>query len=115
MTPEDSDLLAEVSRELAILPGHWEWNCPTAEFAVDINRVEPPTRSPGTVGFDRTRLTSLMRQLRSAGEIPPVGLRRLGGRPYEYAVYDGYHRFWISLALGVRALPALLVEPIELR
>lgn len=114
MTPDDQDLLAEVARDLGIAAGPREWNCPTAEQVVDIRQIEPPRRRPPTPGFDRTSLVWLVRQLQSNGEVPPVGLKRLSGSPYDYAVYDGYHRYWISLALGLQTLPARFVEPVDL-
>ena len=83
----------------------------TAEAVpVPLVEIEPPYRVPTCVkdlrGFDRERLVLVLQGIAMGAQIPPVPLleiRQAG--PYRYRVFDGFHRFYASIAAGFECLP----------
>lgn len=82
--------------------------------------IEPSTRCPETVrdfrGFERDRLIEILRGIASAASIPPICLLTLreGDRvshPYHYAILNGHHRFYASIAAGFDLIPAFCRDP----
>ncbi|MGB5084273.1 MAG: hypothetical protein WBO09_06615 [Methylocystis silviterrae] len=86
---------------------------------IALREIEPPFRSVGCPkdfgGFERERLVAVLRGIAGGDEIPPVQLRALKPLndwhrlPFPYQVYDGFHRFYASVAAGFEFLPASIV------
>ena len=86
----------------------------TAEVVpVRLVEIEPPYRVPACVkdsrGFERERLVFVLRGIATVAQIPPVSLQELSlACPYRYRVYDGFHRFYASIAAGFEYLPGIV-------
>jgi len=89
----------------------------SAASLVLLREVEPPHRvvehPKDWLGFDRSRLISVLRGIVSSAEFAPVPLLTLLSSdfprpPYRYRVRDGFHRFYASIAAGFECLPAAI-------
>jgi hypothetical protein len=82
-------------------------------IAIGIEEVQPPVRLPTVEhdfnGFDRQRFLAVLSGMIQDLELPPIILRRLPSpefeelgtpNPYKYRVYDGFHRYYASVAAG---------------
>ena len=68
---------------------------------ISISEIATPVRNSGVLGLNEERTVSILRAMTSGqilpaveGDIPP------GVSEFRYRVRDGYHRFYISVALG---------------
>jgi len=79
---------------------------------VPIAEIKPIHRSPGVTldhaGFNRDRMTKILRGLRDGDQIEPVQVSTLDAGPYKFQIYDGFHRFHASVAVGFTALPVII-------
>ena len=71
---------------------------------VPIPEVAAPVRNPGVVGLHRDRTVSLLRAITSNHPLPPIPVDRPPGQT-RYRLRDGYHRYYISVALGFSHVP----------
>jgi len=81
---------------------------------VSLVEVEPPTRSAGVPPFKKCKLIPVLFGFQSPeSPLPPVPVL-LNGTPgqYRYKVYDGYHRYYASAAVGYESLPVVVIDPI---
>jgi len=62
-------------------------------------------------GFDYGRMTRILQGIASRQVIPPVEVKVKDCQPgeYRYEVYDGWHRFYASVAAGFPCLPTITV------
>ncbi|WP_154668205.1 hypothetical protein [Pseudoduganella violaceinigra] len=68
---------------------------------VPINSIEPIVRAAGVHTFVMPRAMSILEAIKSCSLLPPVMVYRWATTPgYEYKLYDGFHRYYLSLALG---------------
>ena len=73
---------------------------------VSITEVTPPQRDPGIVRFSEERTVSILKAFVARQPIPPVEVHRLRNLPSErLSVRNGYHRYFLSLAVGFTMLP----------
>jgi hypothetical protein len=89
----------------------------TAEAArtVPLVDIEPPFRCPTVPkdfrGFDRRRMIDVLAGIAVDQALPPVPLLILPkrdnlGSPFAFALINGVHRFYASIAAGFEELPA---------
>jgi hypothetical protein len=92
----------------------------TATGTIPLRNIEPPVRFPECPqdggGFKRESMVSVLRGISSGSDIEPVPLIVLPSfpefavprppRPFDFRVYNGYHRFYASVAAGFSCLPA---------
>jgi hypothetical protein len=67
---------------------------------VSIKSVAPPQRNPGILGLRKERTISLLKAIVCGDELPP-----LPPQSEHLTVRDGFHRYFISVALGFPMLP----------
>jgi hypothetical protein len=81
---------------------------------VSLAEVEPPTRDPSVPPFKKYKLIPVLFGFQSPeGSLPPVSVSLRGAAgPYRYRVYDGYHRYYASVAAGYSSLPVVLMESV---
>ena len=73
---------------------------------VSITEVTPPQRAPGTDGLRKERAVSILKAFVAREPLPPVDVQRLRNSPSErLSVLNGYHRYYLSLAVGFTMLP----------
>jgi hypothetical protein len=79
-------------------------------FLLDLDDIEPPSRS---VGVERYRSKECYEQIKSGmqsgDQFPPIEVIRLTNEK-KFAVYDGFHRFYISKELGFSKIPVRVIE-----
>jgi hypothetical protein len=71
---------------------------------MSFNNLQAPIRDPGTTWFNKKRMVSLMKGVISGKAMPPVEVH-LKPEENKYSVKNGFHRFYMSVALGFKALP----------
>lgn len=80
---------------------------------IPIALIKPLHRNAGVEkdfgGFDRKRLVNVLAGFVAGQPIIPVKVRLALQAPYEYSLYDGYHRFRASVAAGFTDIPAIIV------
>jgi len=81
-------------------------------IVLPIAQLKPPLRDPGTPNFDEKRALSLLEAFRTAAPLPPIMVEvpKQSIAPYVYRVWDGFHRFHLSVSVGFTHIPAI-VEP----
>jgi hypothetical protein len=72
---------------------------------VDLAEVDAPRREPGVLGLHEARAISILRAMSEGVPLPPLEVHREPGRPTRLSVRQGYHRYYISIALGFAGLP----------
>jgi len=87
----------------------------SAATTIPLRQLEPPFRYPEVPkdfhGFDRSRLTRVLKGFVAGDEIEPVSvlilppLADISRPPFPYRVLDGVHRFYASVAAGYEFLP----------
>jgi hypothetical protein len=79
---------------------------------VPIAELKPPLRDPGTPKFEEERALSLLEAFRNGTPLPPimVEIPKQSIEPYVYRVWDGFHRFHLSVSVGFTHIPAI-IEP----
>lgn len=79
---------------------------------VAIGDIEPPSRNPGVAPFKKHKLIPVLFGFRSMeSRLPPVKvLRKDPTDRYHFRVYDGYHRYYASIAVGYESLPVVVLE-----
>ena len=67
-----------------------------------LSTVQPLERAPGVVKFVEDRALRVLEYIRTNQAMDPIAvdLAVISGSPYQYRLYDGFHRFHLSLALG---------------
>jgi hypothetical protein len=81
---------------------------------VPLAEVEPPTRDAGIPPFKKYKLIPVLFGFQSPeSSLPPVPvLLKESPHPYRYKVYNGYHRYYASVAAGYQSLPVVLMESV---
>ena len=87
---------------------------PNEEFQVQlvpIEQVDPPLRDPGVTWFHRDRMVTILRGFRSNARLPAIVAHcPPGANKFPFAVRDGLHRFYASVAIGFTHVP-LSIRP----
>lgn len=79
---------------------------------VPIQHVRPPRRDAGVRWFDRVRMVSILRGMASGCVLPAIAVRESrDSSDRRYIVYDGFHRFYASVALGFVNVPVSVLPP----
>ena len=74
--------------------------------------MKPPARSPGVRSIDAERAASILGAIQRGEPLSPIEVHvpnRIAA-PYRYEVRDGFHRFHLSVGLGLSLLP-VMVKP----
>ena len=84
-------------------------------FIVNLLQIKSFERGPGVVEIDPDRAASILEAIKSSDPLPPIEV--LPARPdlsgsFEFELYNGFHRFHLSKALGFTHIPAI-VRPRE--
>lgn len=117
--PDEWWLFAEMDGFFDIGSGYYPYDPTRAEaevHVVELLEIEPPERNPGVELLRKHKLVPVLFALQSPdGELPPVEINIIpsGGR-YRFKVYNGYHRYYASVAVGYRYLPVVIRPPLDL-
>jgi len=82
---------------------------PSAESVevLDLREVEPPRRDAGVVPFKKYKLVPVLLAFTSPEcALPPIHAVKTA---LGYAVHNGFHRFYASVAVGYKAIPAVVL------
>ena len=78
---------------------------------VPLAGIKPPTRSPGTPWFKKYKLMPIFFAFQSPEcELSPIEVLPVDARPYRFKVYNGFHRYYASIAAGYTQIPIVVVE-----
>ena len=78
-------------------------------FTVALADIKPVVRAPGVVGFDPKRSRDILDAIRSGTPLPPIMVTHEAGSAFRYSLYDGFHRFGLSVVLGFTHIAAVVV------
>ena len=78
-------------------------------------KILPITRDPNIEGFSESgfiedRMTDILRAICENKPLPPVQVHELMSGSYRYKIYDGFHRYYASIAAGFSDLP-ITIKP----
>lgn len=76
--------------------------------------IEPPTRAHGVPPFKKYKLVPILLAFSSPEcALPPVEVCTAApSGPYRFKVFNGYHRYYASIAVGYTALPVFVREAV---
>jgi len=80
---------------------------PSGELA--LSDVRPPRRAPGVPGLVRERAVALLGGFQSKTPLPPIVAYAVPDPPFAYRLGEGYHRYYLSLAVGFTHVPAVIL------
>lgn len=72
---------------------------------VPVEEVQPPRRNAGVTGFHQQRAISVLKAMVANEPLPAIEVHRMPFAHNCLSVRDGYHRYFLSLALGFNMLP----------
>jgi hypothetical protein len=77
-----------------------------------IAQLKPPLRDPGAPNFEEKRALSLLDAFKTSIPLPPimVEIPKESIAPYVYRVWDGFHRFHLSVSVGFTHIPAVIEQ-----
>jgi hypothetical protein len=80
---------------------------------ISVAEIEPPARKPGVEPFNKCRMVPILLAIRCCVALPPVEIQPLNNSslPYRFGVYDGFHRYYASVAVGFTDLPVIVRNP----
>ncbi|UEM08578.1 hypothetical protein J4G43_027790 [Bradyrhizobium barranii subsp. barranii] len=89
-------------------PSTQSFLCTEPHSLVRLDEIEPPKRNENVAldanGFGKARSMWILGRIYDAEPLPPV---RVGpGHSLPHVLRDGFHRYYISLALGYSHIPA---------
>jgi hypothetical protein len=74
---------------------------------LDLLTVTSPVRNPGVRWFDEKRMLRILDGIICDQPMPPIEVDQPPGNPLPYRVRDGFHRYYVSVAAGLRRIPAV--------
>jgi hypothetical protein len=81
---------------------------------VPINDIAPPMRDAGVAPFNADRLLSVLSGIATGDTLPAVlGQPTAPGAAHRIELVDGFHRFYVSAALGCARLPVAVRKRFE--
>lgn len=73
--------------------------------------IAPPARNPEVETFRRYKLIPVLLAFQSPECcVPPIEVQHLHGDAYSYRVFNGFHRYYASIAVGYQRIAAAVVE-----
>lgn len=81
---------------------------PTA-LTLPLELIRPPKSAPDATGLREERSLSLLRAIVSGKAMPPIQVARAKDDPRKFVVIDGYHRYYLSLAIGFLEIPVQIL------
>lgn len=86
---------------------HYATNEALCTAVVAFNEVEPPMRQNGQLWFrNKESVVAVLRSMRVGEALDPVEVwSKQKTDSQKYSVRDGFHRFYLSLAVGYKKLP----------
>lgn len=83
-------------------------------FEVPITEIEAPTRDPDVAFFQKCRMLPILFAFGCYVALPPIVIRPLKNSSglCRFTVYNGYHRYYASIAAGFAVLPVILAPKI---
>ena len=83
---------------------------------VQLSDVEAPRRNPGVAGLDEKRTVCILRAFCGDITLPPLEIDEPpGSRRFRFRVRDGFHRFYLSVAVGVKMRPVSVRPYFDIR
>lgn len=79
---------------------------------VALSDIEPPQRAKGVIALDPGRADRIICGMIDGEEMPPIGVNvpeNADGK-YRYALYGGFHRYYLSVAAGFSHIPVEVVD-----
>lgn len=75
---------------------------------VEMAKVQTPVRDAGVEAFKKCKLVPILCALQAKNLLPPIKVTDQGVPPgCQYRVYDGFHRYYASVAVGFPMLPVI--------
>lgn len=78
-------------------------------FTVALADIKPIVRALGVVNFDPKRSREILDAIRSGTPLPPIMVTHESSSAFRYSLYDGFHRYGLSVVLGFTHIAAVVV------
>jgi hypothetical protein len=84
---------------------------------VALSDIEPPQRRDGVRYFVPDRANAVICGMINGDQMPPIGVKApaSSGGEFRYALYDGLHRYYLSMAAGYSHIPVEIVDAEAIR
>lgn len=79
---------------------------------ISITNIRPPKRNEGVATFEKNRMEKIFKAIKDRAELPPIKIHEAPNdrrSEFQYEVRDGFHRFYVSIALGYSHIPIEIV------
>lgn len=115
--PDEWWLFAEMSSFSRAGGGYYPYETKAHDrdiVVVPLRDVEPPLRAANVPPFKKYKLMPILFAFLSPEcALPPVEVHYVApATNYRFKVYNGYHRYYASLAAGFTKLPVVIREPV---
>ena len=87
---------------------HFTSSC--AKTILDIQEICPPVRNPGVTCFEEDKMLRILKGIASNASLPPIQVDCPPQAPLRYRVRDGFHRYYATVLLGFRRIPADVLD-----
>jgi hypothetical protein len=77
---------------------------------ISIEDIKPPTRAPGIGDFKKKKMLPVLKAIRNSISLRPIEVAKIKDPDYTYRVHDGFHRFYVSIAVGYKKIPINILE-----
>lgn len=97
----------------AATPEHYRytWHSRAEVLLISLIDIQPPVRRPNLPLLEKNRLMPILFAFSSTSPdsaLPPIEVRANSECSYRYRVFNGYHRYYASVAVGFRCAPVIL-------
>jgi hypothetical protein len=97
---------------------HYAFTDTGRERIVPIAEISPLRRSRNLTGYSRDgfeerRMVSILTAVCTGAPLPPVEVNECAREGFRYALYDGMHRFYASIAAGYSHLPVVVADNVK--
>lgn len=75
---------------------------------LNLGQIQPPHRDPGVAPFRKCKLVPVLLAFTSPEcALPPIDISKTSSG---YIVHNGFHRFYASVAVGYKSVPAIILR-----
>lgn len=75
---------------------------------IPITDIRPQFRAPGVPDFKERKMRSILKAIRKQNPLPPIIVDVIDDPHYTYCIYNGFDRFYASVAAGYSEIPVTI-------
>lgn len=95
-------------------PDNSSFRCDDPHTLIAISDIQPHKRSPSVVlsanGFDHDRMMRILTGIKRGESLPAIFVQEADPGAWKYALREGFHRFYASVAFGFSQIPGEVID-----